>query len=184
MSFWTQADSTPKRNFRFLVQITALGDNGDQSVIWWAKTAKTPSFSLAETTHAYLDNTFKFPGRVTWDDVNISLVDPVSPDATKLTMQVLEKSNYRVKGLGQNELTVSKAKAATALGNVVITILSDDGDAVETWTLNNPFIKSVSFSDLSYEDDGLRSIDLTMAYDWATCETADGTAFNGKPGAT
>lgn len=184
MSFWTQADSTPKRNFRFLVQITALGENGDQSVIWWAKTAKTPSFSLAETTHAYLDNTYKFPGRVTWDDVNISLVDPVSPDATKLTMQVLENSNYRVKGLGQEPLTVSKAKAATALGNVIITIISDDGDPVETWTLNNPFIKTVSFSDLSYEDDGLRSIDLTMAYDWATCETADKTLFNGKPGAT
>lgn len=184
MSFWTQPDSSPKRNFRFLVQITALGDNGNQSLVWWAKTAKTPSFSIAETTHAYLDNTYKFPGRVTWNDVNLSLVDPVSPDATKLTMEVLKKSNYRVKGQGENELTISKRAAATALGNVVISILADDGTAVETWTLNNPFIKDVSFSDLSYEDEGLRTIDLTIAYDWASCETEDGSYYNGKPGAT
>ena len=74
----------------------------------------------------------------------------------------------------------SRRNEIQALGNVVIEQLGADGQAVETWTLQRPFLKSVKFSDLDYENDDLSTIDIEFRYDWATCLTADGntTAFS------
>ena len=55
-----------------------------------------------------------------------------------------------------------------------IQVLNADGQVIEKWDLQAPFIKSVKFGDLSYEDDALRTVELGIRYDWATCEfTAD-----------
>lgn len=172
MAFWTESSIEPKRNFRFQVQ---LGDD----VIWWAKNVTTPSFDVASVEHNYLDNKYFFPGRVTWQDVSLTLVDPISIDAVKKTNEyIIGKNgevNYKVKQETDNESTVSKRKATNALGQVTITILSSDGDAVETWELHNAFILSAKYGDLAYDNDELRTIDMTFKYDWASCETADGT---------
>lgn len=37
----------------------------------------------------------------------------------------------------------------------------------ETWVLNNPIIKSISWGDLDYGDDGLVEYTLEVIYDWA-----------------
>lgn len=181
MAFWTEQTNEPKRNFRFLVEITRLGDNGADSVQWWARSFKVPSYIISETTHDFMDNKFYYPGRLTWDDVTLQLVDPVSPNAVALTNQVIINSGYKVKGLGDLNApsTMSKLKATgQALGDVVVTILNSDGDEIEKWTLKNPFIKTVTFSDLSYEDDSLRTIDITFRYDWAVCDNS-GAPQNG-----
>lgn len=171
--FWTSANSAPKRNFRFLVQ---LGND----VVWWAKTVKVPSYDVAEVEHNFLDNKFYFPGRVSWTDVSMTLVDPVSPDAVKKTNEYViganpNNPNYKVKQESDTETTVSKAKAVAALGSVTIMVLDADGDSIETWTLQNAWIKSVSYGDLDYSSDDLRTIELSIRYDWAECETADAT---------
>ena len=57
-----------------------------------------------------------------------------------------------------------------ALGDVIVTILKADGTEVEKWTLNKAWIKGVTFSDLDYTNDELRTIDITFRYDWAVCE--------------
>ena len=74
---------------------------------------------------------------------------------------------------------MSKDKAAGqgGLGSVVIDQLDADGNSIEKWTLNNPFLKKVSFSDLDYENDDLTTIDIALRYDWAECVIADGDPF-------
>ena len=69
---------------------------------------------------------------------------------------------------------MSKDKAAGqgGLGSVVIDQLDADGNSIEKWTLNNPFLKKVSFSDLDYENDDLTTIDIALRYDWAECVIA------------
>ena len=39
--------------------------------------------------------------------------------------------------------------------------------SLETWVLNNPIIKSISWGDLDYGDDGLVEYTLEVVYDWA-----------------
>ena len=47
---------------------------------------------------------------------------------------------------------------------------------IEEWKLKNAFLKGVTFSDLSYDNDELRTIDMTWRYDWAECAHGDGSA--------
>jgi hypothetical protein len=39
---------------------------------------------------------------------------------------------------------------------------------LETWTLKNPWVKSVTMGDLDYTSDDVLSMDVTLRYDWAT----------------
>ena len=62
MAFWTDsAGQDPKRNYRFLVTIGNL-PNG---ATWYAKKVNKPAFSINDISHAYLNHTFYYPGRVT-----------------------------------------------------------------------------------------------------------------------
>jgi hypothetical protein len=177
MAFWNEASLEPKRNYRFQVEITGLGAD---SVIWWAKTFKVPSYEVSEVPHDYMDNKFYFPGRLTWADCSMSLVDPVSPNAVALTNKLIVAAGYNVKTGTDQAATMSKSGATGAIQSVVVSILNADGDAIEVWTLKNPFLKSVSFSDLSYEDDNLRTVDLSFRYDWAVCDNTGAGATDGE----
>ena len=174
MSFWTEASIEPKRNFRFQVQITGFGSD---SIVWWAKNFKTPSYDVSEATHDFMDNKYYFPGRLTWADCTMTLVDPVTPNAAQLTNQIILNSGFKVKSqadIAAGALTtMSKNNASTAVGNVITTIFNADGKMIEEWTLQNPFLKGVTYSDLSYDNDELRTIDLTWRYDWAECTHGD-----------
>lgn len=177
MAFWKSSESQPKRNFRFQVQLgTAAGD-----VLWWAKTVSTPSWDVSEVEHNFLDNKYYFPGRVTWSEVSMTLVDPISVDAVARTNEILVNSGYLVKdenqGTGDNASTISKDKAVNKGGLLVlqIEVLDADGTPIEVWKLNNPFIKSAKFGDLDYSSDDLRTVELTVRYDWATCDTSGNT---------
>lgn len=179
MAFWTDqgaAGVEPKRNFRFKVQITGIQQGKD--VLWWAKTVSTPSFEVSEVEHNFLDNKFYFPGRVSWNEVSLTLVDPISIDAVQITNDLLINSGYSIKDeqSAVTPKTLSKNKATgTALQSIIISILNADGTAIEVWTLNNPFIKSAKYGDLDYSSDDLRTIEMSIRYDWASCTTTDGT---------
>ena len=175
-NFWSTPDVEPKRNFRFQVQITGL--TGGDDVLWWAKTVTTPGFEVSEVEHNFLDNKFYFPGRVSWNEVSLTLVDPISVDAVEQTNQLIINSGYVIpSGVPSSDAqksTISKSGATGAIGDVTISILKADGSVVEIWTLNNPFIKSAKYGDLDYSSDDLRTVEMTLRYDWATCETKTG----------
>ena len=184
MSFWADDYSgnditNPKRDFRFKIEfenmgtLTTYGTNG----LWYAKTSDKPSFSLGEATHAFLNHTFKFPGRVTWNDVTITMVDPGPKSGEKNSglavalAQMLKDSGYIVPaGPNSNYQTISKSKAVSAIGAVRITQLAPDGTELEAWVLNNAFLTDAKFGTLSYESENLTEYSLTLKYDWAEYE--------------
>ena len=67
---------------------------------------------------------------------------------------------------------MSKAKAAGALGTVIITQIDSEGKPLETWTLWNSFMTEVKYGDLEYGGDDLTEMSVTLKYDWARVETA------------
>ena len=186
MSFWTNNTTEPKRNFRWRVTLSAVsGENIIGGVVWWAKSVGSPAYTVTETPHQFFDNEYYFPGRVKWEPVSMTLVDPISPNAVQLTNQIILDSGYSLKGhqefagaipnrFGVNgPSSITKSSANTATGDVMIEIFSGKGEIVEKWNLSNPFITSVKFSDLSYDNDDMRTIDMTWRYDWATCTHLD-----------
>ena len=172
--FWSSGGTEPKRNYRWKVEITGLGA---QSLLWWAKTVNVPSFDVSEVEHNHYDNKYYYPGRVSWTEVTLTLVDPISPDAVQETNKLLERSGYGAdkKANVANKMTVSKRRG-TSVGFKTMFIIAIDaeGNEIEKWKLNNPFIKSAKFGDLDYSNDELRTIEMAVRYDWATCEIIKG----------
>ena len=177
--FWASKAHEAKRQFRFKVQFASTDSDSasalaGQGVIWFAKKVTLPQYTMTEVTHKFLDKNFYFPGRVEYNTIELTLVDPVSHDAVDLTLNMIEDSGYRMpSNMTADEAwhTISKEKASShGLGDVIITTIDHEGTALETWTLNNAFPKSVKFGDLSYDSDELREITLEIRYDWATCQ--------------
>ena len=185
MAFWTTTpERDPKRNFRFQVQIDNL--NKDETSVWWAKKIAKPNFTVAESKHVYLGHTFYYPGKVEWQSISMTLVDPVNPGSLFRLNQIITSTGYVVPADPNQLNTKSKNRAVNALGAVVIRQLDAGGGVIEEWVLQKPFIKSLKFSELDYENDELSTIDMELRYDWATCRTLDGsdqaTFYGARPG--
>lgn len=184
MSFWTNGDSgkDPKRNFRFKVTISGFsGENqkkvgkSDSSLVWYAKKVQKPNFTTANSKHVFMGHTFYWPGKTEWQEITMTLVDPETPNATAILYSIAQDSGFQLPDIGGDGrfITQSKSKSITALGTVTIEQLDAEGKSIETWTLKQPHITKISFSELDYENDDLTTIDIGFRYDWATCDTGE-----------
>ena len=68
---------------------------------------------------------------------------------------------------------ISRSAAIAALGTIEIRqygLAPGPGgnlQVIEQWQLMNGWVKDVKFGDLSYDNDGLLNVALTIRYDWA-----------------
>ena len=190
MPYWAQSIMEPKRQYRFLLSGLAQGTVHEYLV----KKASKPQWSMEDADHTFLNHTFKYPGRVKWENISVTIVDPGgSNDASRILYNVLQKSGYPLPGAITGEkatktgmqygegsgTTVSKAGAVNALGaQIYIKQLGPTSDnltdaaVIETWTLHNPFIKSVKYGELSYDSEDMIEIELELRYDWAVIATS------------
>jgi len=176
MAFWSSADSEAKRNYRFKVTI---GGNA----IWYAKTCTLPSYDVSEVEHNHMDNKYYFPGRVSWSEVTVNMVDPITPDAAAELNKMLKEMGYLVPGgstSAVNKATIDKTNSGLL---VVIEVLDKEGVSVEKWELKNSFIKAAKFGDLDYSNDELKTVELTIRYDWAVHTDSDGATYFTQEGA-
>ena len=159
--FWADVNSDPKRRFRFTLQMGGVP-------IWTIKTATKPKVNVGIVEHQFINHTFKYPGRVTWDNITITLVDPVQPDLSKEFYRRLQRTGYQ-KPTNETQLgTISKKGAYDALSGITIAQLDAEGKPIETWTLKNAWIVSVDFGgNLDYAAEEMNEITLEIAYDWA-----------------
>lgn len=176
MAFWTDNTAEPKRKFRFKVYIF------NQSVAWYCKSITAPSFEMSSIEHHFSDHVFHYPGKIKWNDVSVTLVDPGgSDDVVQKTMQLISDAGYRIPvngTAGDDYDTFSKAELVTNNGGaVVLEALDQDGAILEEWNLHNAFISSVKFGDFDYSSEDMREIEITFKYDWASCQVEGSTFF-------
>ena len=160
-AFWNSPSTVePKRAYRFFVQ------NGE-GTWWWVKTVSKPSVDIGETIYKVGNSNLKYPGVATWNDVNVTIVDEKAR-AQKLYRALLN-SGYSPSNYNQIDgFSKTAAKKELVEGsNFLIQQINSEGDIIEEWALYNPWIKSISFSELDYTSDDLSTIELTVAYDFA-----------------
>ena len=170
--FWSSTNVSPKRQFRFYV---SFGSDPDAVNIplWTVKTATKPKATVSVTEHAFLNHTFKYPGRVTWDNVTVTLTDPEDINVCKQVVNLLQKSGYETPGSSQKikagqGKTISKELATGAIGSVLIRQTNADGGIVDTWKLVNPWVVSLDFGGtMDYSSDDLTEITMEIAFDYA-----------------
>ena len=191
-NFWGNPTLEPKRSYRWLVSVPGL-DGAE----WYATKVSKPNFSINESEHTFLNHKFYYPGRVEWETVSLTLVDPVTPDATDQLMRLLgvDTSKGTAGSANGGEMgyrypddfntavgsVTTKEASTNALGKVVIRQISggSDGDTtshvIEEWTLQRCWVKSVNFGDLDYDSEDLINIELEIRYDWAVLNSTAGS---------
>jgi hypothetical protein len=193
MSFWTDGKLEPKRQNRWVVQFDGLAAGN----LYYATKVNRPTLEVSNKEHKFLNHTFNYPGRVKWNPITLTIVDVVgggddpAADVGGLNrlMALLASSGYVVpnspagaalgsisksRAIGAVSTPVGGNTAGGAAGNgVTIRMISAAGDTVdvEKWVLRNAFITKITPSELSYEDDGIATVDIELTYDY--CEVAN-----------
>ena len=168
--FWSDAALEPKRKFRWLVYLAGMPQ-------YIAKSVTKPAFNVGSSEHNFLQHKFNFPGRLTWQDITLTIVDPITPDATVSLYNIIRNAGYEIPTDvnavdGSGHRTISKANMVSALGGEISIAQigiegSADNEIIEKWTLRNPQITSVTFDTLDYGSDELLNITIGIKYDWA-----------------
>lgn len=146
----------PKLSNRFIMEI-----NGIESYI--IKTANRPTFTSEVVELDHINVKRKIKGKSTWEDVTITLYDPIVPSGAQQVMEWVRSSH--------ESLTGRDGYAAFYKKDVTFYLLGPVGDKVEQWTLKGAFINSANFGELDWSNatDPL-SIELTLSYDYAILE--------------
>jgi hypothetical protein len=145
----------PKLSNRFIMEI-----NGIESYI--IKTANRPTFTSEVVELDHINVKRKIKGKSTWDDVNITLYDPIVPSGAQQVMEWVRQSH--------ESLTGRDGYASFYKKDVTFYILGPVGDKVEQWTLKGAFISSANFGELDWASNDPVSIELTLSYDYAILE--------------
>jgi hypothetical protein len=177
MAFWNSPAVEPKRQFRWLL---TLGNGIPQ---WIIKSVTKPIATTTDVAHKYFGYTYYYPGTTTWNTIDITLVDPVSPDAAQTIATILRQSGYRPPQNDTDLYAISKENANNAFGSISIRQVDAQGDELEAWELNNPFVTVADFGGtLSYDQDALVDLKMTIRYDWASLVTRNRGASTAQVG--
>lgn len=172
MAFWSNATVEPKRAFRFFFTLAGNGDVNNKIETYAIKSVKKPSFTVSEVPHQYVAHTFYYPGRITWNPVDVTFVDPVLPDQSSVITNMMIGGGYTVPKQETNSRnSFSKGKYVNSVGTPKITQIDAEGREIESWTLNNAFITSIDYGQLDYGTEDLVVLSISLRYDFATFST-------------
>ena len=173
-NFWSSTTIDPKRSFRWVL----IFDHIPTYVV--TKVGK-PSFTVSPIKHQYMAHTFNYPGRVTWEDVTVTLVDPVYPDASAKIVKILQASGYAIPNTELDaSISMTKQDSNIAVGVPSIAQLDGKGRQIERWSLQNAWLSKATFGSLDYTSEEMINVELTFTYDWAEYE-GGGTPENPVP---
>ena len=198
MAFWNEAQVEPKRKFKFLLRFGAASDALPSFVV---KKVNKPEITISEATHKFLGHSYYFPATTTWNEINCTVIDPAGfgnpGDAVTSTLQApsvdVAEGMYRVLlaagyqspvaqgyalagGTPATLRTFAKSTATVQFDRIEIIQIDAIGQPVEKWTLNNAWIKKMTFGELDYSSDDISEIALTFRYDWADLKSFRGSA--------
>jgi hypothetical protein len=145
----------PKLSNRFIMEI-----NGIESYL--VKTASRPTFTSEAVELDHINLKRKIKGKSTWDDVSITLYDPIVPSGAQMVMDWVRQSH--------ESLTGRDGYAAFYKKDCNFFVLGPVGDKVEQWTLKGAFITQANFGEFDWAGNDPLSIELTLSYDYAILE--------------
>jgi hypothetical protein len=142
----------PKVANRFIMYIEGIP-------AYLIKAAGRPGITFGDVVLEHINVKRKLKGKADWQDVSITLYDPVVPSAAQAVMEWVRLSHESVTGRDGYSDFYKKDITFNALGPV--------GDKVEEWTLKGAYIASVTMGDMDWGTDTQIEIGLTLKYDYA-----------------
>tara|TARA_R100001509_G_scaffold60781_1_gene33570 strand:+ start:2046 stop:2534 length:489 start_codon:yes stop_codon:yes gene_type:complete len=142
----------PKVSNRFILTI-----DGIPSFI--CKSISRPNINIEAKKMDHINTYRKIQGKAEWQDVTVSLYDPIVPSGAQAVMEWVR--------LGYESVTGRAGYSDFYKKEVTFNVLGPVGDKVEEWTLKGAFITAANFGELNWETDDPINIELTLAYDYA-----------------
>jgi hypothetical protein len=140
----------PKRINRFYAEFAdELGIE-----VWKVQKFKRPSLKINSVPIQYMNEQNYVIGRYTWDEMQITFLDPIGPSTSQQLMEWVR--------LHTESLTGREGYAAGYKKNILLKSLDPGGVEVEKWFLEQCQIVTVDFGENSYEDDGLIMPTMTI----------------------
>ena len=142
----------PKMSNRFIMYIEGIP-------AYLIKTAARPEINNGKVTIDHINTRRYIKGRSEWQDLSVTLYDPVVPSAAQAVMEWVRLHHESVTGRDGYSDFYKKDITFNSLGPV--------GDKVEEWTLKGAYIQSANFSDMDYAGEDLATVEMTLTYDYA-----------------
>lgn len=142
----------PLQTHRFIMYIEGIP-------AFLIKAAKRPSLSNDVVNLDHINVRRKVKGKTSWQDINITLYDPIVPSGTQAVQEWIRLHHEAPTGRDGYSDFYKKDIVLNSLGPV--------GDKVQEWKIFGAFIVSVEYGQFNWESSGAMNIELTLSYDWA-----------------
>jgi len=145
----------PKMKNRYIMEI-----DGIQSYL--VKAGNRPQINFEKVTLDHINVKRQLKGKGEWQDLEITLYDPIVPSGAQAVMEWVRLSHESITGRDGYADFYKK--------DIDIYMLGPVGDKIEQWKLKGAFILQANFGDLDFASNEVATITLTLSYDYAILE--------------
>ncbi len=145
----------PKRQNLYIMEIEGIPS-------YLIKAANRPSLTFNVTTLDHINVKRKLKGKGEWQDITLTLYDPIVPSGAQAVMEWIRLSHESITGRDGYADFYKKDLDIYLLGPV--------GDKIEQWKIKGAFISSANFGALAWETDDPAQIELTISMDYCILE--------------
>ena len=143
----------PKQANRFILYM-----DGIPSFI--IKGVSAISLTQGEVILNHINILRKVKGKSVWNDVTMTLFDPITPSGAQAVMEWVRLHHESVTGRDGYSDFYKKDLTVNVLGPV--------GDIVSEWILKGAFVKEATFGDYNWDTENeAKQIELTLGLDYA-----------------
>jgi hypothetical protein len=144
----------PKVQNRFIMNIDGIP-------AYMIKAASRPTLNNNTITLDHINLKRKLKGKSEWQDIEITLYDPIVPSAAQAVMEWVR--------LAHESVTGRDGYADFYKKDITIDVLGPVGDKVEEWQIKGAFPATANFNGtgLDWSAQEALTITLTVAYDYA-----------------
>ena len=146
----------PKVKNRFIFEIDGVPS-------YLVHAGKRPAIKFETITLDHINIQRKLKGKGSWEDIEVTLYDPIVPSGAQAVMEWVR--------LSHESLTGRDGYAEFYKKDIEIYMLGPVGDKIERWSIKGAFINSAAFGDLSWsEAAAVAEITVGLSYDYAVLE--------------
>jgi hypothetical protein len=141
----------PKVQNRFIMYIDGIPS-------YMVKSASAPNFTDNVIKLDHINSYRKIRGKREWDNMSLSLYDPITPSGAQAVMEWAR--------LGYESVTGRAGYSDFYKKDVTLNILGPVGDIVGEWIIKGAFVESSNFGDYDWSSDEAINVELNIAMDY------------------
>ena len=141
----------PKVQNRFIMYIDGIPS-------YMVKSVSAPNFTDNVIKLDHINSYRKIRGKREWDNMSLSLYDPITPSGAQAVMEWAR--------LGYESVTGRAGYSDFNKKDVTLNILGPVGDIVGEWIIKGAFVESSNFGDYDWSSDEAINVELNIAMDY------------------